>query len=106
MDKYLFTSDRLGFRRWNEEDAEAFSQLNADSDVMEFMPKILSRKDSDAFLARIQDHFAEHDYGLYAACLLKDHSFIGYIGFQNVRFKIDFAPAVEIGYRTISAPWG
>jgi RimJ/RimL family protein N-acetyltransferase len=38
MNKYLFTSERLGFRNWNDSDIEKMAAINNDPDVMEFFP--------------------------------------------------------------------
>jgi len=34
--------------------------------VMEFLPKVLDRLESDAAAARIRAHFASHGFGLWA----------------------------------------
>ena len=36
MKDYLFTSPRLGFRTWEEDDYPIMTLLNQDDDVMEF----------------------------------------------------------------------
>lgn len=41
-------TDRLILREWRADDRAAFAALNADSRVMEFMPKRLDRGESDA----------------------------------------------------------
>ena len=35
--------------------------------VMEFMPSVLSEAQSDSLLDRLEAHFQEHGFGLYAA---------------------------------------
>jgi RimJ/RimL family protein N-acetyltransferase len=49
---YLFTSKRLGFRSWEISDLEEMSAINADSEVMEYFPKTLSKQETQAFIER------------------------------------------------------
>jgi RimJ/RimL family protein N-acetyltransferase len=60
------SSDRLLLRPWREEDRGAFAAMNSDARVMEFFPNCLSRAESDALVDRIQEHFCEHCFGLWA----------------------------------------
>jgi len=43
----MLTTERLRLRRWREEDLAAYAALNSDPRVMEFMPKVLNREESD-----------------------------------------------------------
>ena len=70
-------TERLLLRGWTDSDRPAFAGLNADLRVMEFMPSPLSRQESDELFEKIQSHIRTHGFGLYAAELLRDHSFIG-----------------------------
>jgi RimJ/RimL family protein N-acetyltransferase len=80
--------------------------MNADPRVMEFMPKMLSRAESDHFVERIENHFRIHGFGLYAAELQSKNSFIGFIGLSVPNFKAKFTPCVEIGWRLSPVYWG
>jgi len=73
---------------------------------MEFFPQPLSAGESDALADRIGAHFVERGFGLYAAELAEDGSFIGYVGLAAPRFSAHFTPAVEIGWRLDAAYWG
>jgi RimJ/RimL family protein N-acetyltransferase len=92
-------TDRLILTHWQPSDREPFSRLNADSRVMEFMPALLSRGESDRMADRIEEHFREHGFGLCAAELREDHSFIGFVGLSVPAFQAAFTPCVEIGWR-------
>ncbi len=98
-------TDRLLLRRWRPSDREPFAALNADPRVMEFMPATLSRAASDALILRIEDHFARHGFGLWAAELRADSSFLGFIGLSVPAFDAHFTPCVEIGWRLAAAYW-
>ena len=73
---------------------------------MEFLPKPLSREESDAMIGRIEDHFRSKGFGLYAAELRGDGRFLGYIGLHTPTFEARFTPCIEIGWRLASDVWG
>jgi RimJ/RimL family protein N-acetyltransferase len=102
----MIETDRLLLRRWIEEDREPFFRLNSDASVMEFMPKCLLRVESDLLIDRIEDHFREHSFGLYAMELREEHSFIGFLGLAVPAFTAHFTPCVEIGWRLCADYWG
>jgi len=80
--------------------------MNADPKVMEFLPRLLSRTESDFFANRIESHFRRHGFGLYAAELRKDGSFIGFIGLNMTTFDAPFTPCFEVGWRLAADSWG
>src|SRR3989442_8632545 len=98
-------TQRLILRRWRPSDRLPFARLNADPLVMEFMPAPLTREESDQLADRIEAHFREHEFGLWAAELLADHSFIGFIGLSVPDFQARFTPCVEIGWRLAAEHW-
>ena len=100
------TTDRLILRPWRHSDREPFARLNADPRVMEFLPAILTREESDRLADRIENHFREHGFGLYAAELRDESSFIGFIGLAIPSFEAAFTPCVEIGWRLSAEHWG
>jgi RimJ/RimL family protein N-acetyltransferase len=99
-------TERLILRTWREADREPFARINADPAVMEFFPASLSRAESDEGVDRIEKHFRERGFGLFAAELRRDGTFIGFIGLNVPRFVAHFTPCVEIGWRLAAAHWG
>jgi RimJ/RimL family protein N-acetyltransferase len=99
-------TDRLLLRRWRDSDRLPFRAMNADPRVMEFMPSLLSAAESDALFDRAQAHFDRHGFGPFAAELLENRSFIGFIGLSIPNFEAHFMPAVEIGWRLAFDCWG
>jgi RimJ/RimL family protein N-acetyltransferase len=99
-------TDRLLLRGWRDSDREPFARINRDSMVMEFFPAPLSAQESSTLFDRIQSHFADHGFGLWAAELRETSGFIGYIGLAVPRFEAAFTPCVEIGWRLDAAHWG
>lgn len=59
-------TDRLRIRRWIPADLAPFATLNADPRVTEYLPRPLSQAESDALVARIETHFDEYGFGLWA----------------------------------------
>lgn len=97
---------RLLLRRWRDADREPFARMNADPEVMEHFPRRLERSESDGMVDRIEAHFGEHGFGLWAVERKEDASFVGFVGLTKVGFEAPFTPAVEIGWRLARAAWG
>jgi ribosomal-protein-alanine N-acetyltransferase len=100
------TSDRLRLRRWREEDRNTFAAMNADPRIMEFFRSPLSSVESDAMLERIEAHFYEHGFGLWAIEVPDLAGFIGFTGLVFTSFNAHFTPCVEIGWRLAFERWG
>ena len=99
-------TDRLLLRHWRPEDRAPFAEMNADPRVMEFFPQLLSREESDSLVDRIEAHFAEHGYGLWAVEVPGSADFIGFVGLCRPRFTAHFTPCVEVGWRIAAEHWG
>lgn len=97
---------RLILRNWKKSDLLPFFQLNADSRVMEFYAKTLSRKESDALAEQIQRNATKYPYGFWAVEVPGISSFIGYIGLNYWDLQMDFSPCVDIGWRIAFPYWG
>lgn len=95
---------RLVMRRWQPSDRAPFAQINADAEVMRFFPAALTRAESDALIDRIEAHFVEHGYGLWA--LQVQGRLVGFTGLSWVGWEADFTPALEVGWRLARAAWG
>lgn len=104
--KYLFESQRLGFRNWKESDIIPFAKMNSDLEVMQYFPLPLSRKETINLVNRIQSHFKKWDFGLWAVEEKESENFIGFIGLNYADFKSSFTPCFEIGWRLDSRFWG
>jgi RimJ/RimL family protein N-acetyltransferase len=97
---------RVCLRRWRDEDREAFAAMNSDARVMEFFPRPLTRVESDAMVDRIEKHFSEHGFGLWAVEVPGVAPFIGFAGLTWARFSAPFTPCVEAGWRLAFEHWG
>jgi RimJ/RimL family protein N-acetyltransferase len=99
-------TERLLLRRWREEDRIPFAAMNADARVMEHFPGLQTREESDAAYDRIQAHFEQRGYGLWAVEVVGGAAFIGFVGLAVPRFEAAFTPCVEIGWRLAAEHWG
>ena len=97
---------RLFLRQWRESDRAPFAALNADPEVMEFFPAILTRAESDAMVDRCRVHFAKHGWGCWAIEIAVTGEFAGFVGLSVPRHTFDFSPCVEVGWRLARAHWG
>ena len=112
------TTPRLLLRRWHERDLPAFAALNADSRVTAFLPKPLTRAESDTMVERIEGHFDRHGFGLWAvevvgaapgneaAVAPGGSPCVGFVGLAVPAFQAHFTPCVEIGWRLAYENWG
>ena len=80
--------------------------INADPEVMEHFPGPLDSEASDQLLDRIEQHFDEYGYGLWALETKDAMELIGFCGLAVPTFETDFTPAVEIGWRLGRDHWG
>jgi RimJ/RimL family protein N-acetyltransferase len=100
------SSVRIRLRQWREEDRDAFAAMNSDARVMQFFPGRLSRAESDAMADRIQEHFSQHNFGLWAIEVPHIARFIGFTGLAVPGFTAPFTPCVEVGWRLAFEHWG
>ena len=102
----LLRTDRILLRRWKQSDRPLFAAMNRDPQVMQYFPNLLSRRQSDQMVDRVETHFVTHGFGLWAAELSATHEFIGFVGLSIPVFRAAFMPCVEIGWRLASSYWG
>ncbi len=99
-------TERLRLRRWNAHDRAPFASINADPRVMEHFPSLLEADASDQMIDRIERHFDDHGFGLWAVVTKADSRFIGFCGLAVPTFVTSFTPTVEIGWRLAHEQWG
>ncbi len=96
---------RLLLRRWSDGDRALFAAINTDPRVLEFLPRALSREESDALVDRIEAQFEERGYGLWVVEIPGVSSCAGFIGLSTPRFEAHFTPCIEIGWRLGADFW-
>ncbi|WP_375238602.1 GNAT family N-acetyltransferase [Aurantibacter sp.] len=104
--KYLFKSERLGYRNWTENDLAEFAKINSDKEVMEHFPKPLTKKETFEFIERLKTHYKTNGYNYFATEILETGELIGFIGLAHQDYISDFTPATDIGWRLKKSAWG
>ena len=99
-------TERLLLRRWRPEDRAPFAALNADPEVMQHFPSLLTRRESDRQADRIEAFMQRAGWGLWAMEERATGRFLGFTGLARPGFEAPFMPAVEIGWRLERAAWG
>lgn len=99
-------AQRLILRQWKDEDYSKFAALNADTSVMEYFPKPLSRQESDDMADKIRSLISERGWGYWAVDLKINGKFIGFTGLHIPKETLLFSPCVEVGWRLAKKFWG
>ncbi|HEY7049957.1 MAG TPA: GNAT family N-acetyltransferase [Jatrophihabitantaceae bacterium] len=99
------TTDRLLLRHWRESDLDPWAAMNADREVREFFPTVLTREESAASVARFQADLEQRGYGWWALEIRATGEFIGFTGLDPVDDGLPFN-GVEIGWRLARPAWG
>lgn len=79
--------------------------MNKDADVMKYYPSLLNKEETAAMMKRINSHFEQHGFGLFAVEKLSKKEFVGYTGFMIPSFESFFTPCIEIGWRLKKEEW-
>lgn len=106
MQRYLFTSQRLGFRTWRSDDVDAMAAINADPEVMRYFPAIQDRQQTASFIARMQAMQENRGYCYFALETLEDNTFIGFTGLMWQDNNNELPPCTDIGWRLATRAWG
>lgn len=104
----MITTERLVLRPWKDADRKPFAAMNADPQVREFFPSVLTQEQSDASVEYGKGKYARDGFCFFAAEFIATGQFIGFIGLQKMDFIIPGVaqPAVEAGWRLARAFWG
>lgn len=97
---------RLRLRQWRDDDFPAFAELNADPEVMRYLPAPLSEEASDHMARHCRDLIATRGWGLWAVEVRASKEFIGFVGLHEPGHDLPFSPCVEIGWRLARHYWG
>lgn len=79
--------------------------MNADPEVREHFPELLTREQSAASMAHFQAELDQRGYGWWAVEVRATGEFIGFAGLDPVDEEMPFT-GVEIGWRLARSAWG
>src|SRR5262252_9251489 len=91
-------------RQWKDEDLAPYAAMNADAEVMQFFPKLLTAAESKESLFRLRAGIEERGWGHWAVQV--DGAFAGFTGLAEPKFTAPFTPCIEIGWRLRREFWG
>ncbi|MFI7243570.1 GNAT family N-acetyltransferase [Streptomyces qinglanensis] len=98
-------TERLLLRGWQESDLAPWAAMNADPQVREHFPGLLSRAESDASVARFQADLERRGWGWWAVEVRASGEFIGFAGLDPVEEELP-VEGVEVGWRLARSAWG
>jgi RimJ/RimL family protein N-acetyltransferase len=98
-------TDRLLLRAWRESDLAPWAALNADPEVREHFPGVLTREESEASAARFQTDLDRRGWGWWAVEVRGTGEFVGFAGLDPVDDDMPFS-GVEAGWRLARTAWG
>ena len=98
-------TDRLVLRAWREADLAPWAALNADPEVREYFPEVLTSEQSTASAAGFQADLDERGWGWWAVEVRATGEFIGFTGLDPVDEDVPFT-GVEAGWRLARSAWG
>ena len=102
---YRFTSARLGFRNWIDDDIDMMTTINSDQEVMQYFPSIQSKINTVEFIKRMQYQYNEKGFCYFAVDRLDTKELIGFIGLSEPSFESSFTPCIDIGWRLHKNQW-
>ncbi|MCH5208059.1 MAG: GNAT family N-acetyltransferase [Oscillospiraceae bacterium] len=98
MEQFVFTTERLGIRRFCPSDSEDFAEILTDPEVCHFEPSgVFPREKALAEAAKLAK-----DERFFAVVLTENNKLIGKLYFKDM----DYYGAYEIGYTFNRSYWG
>jgi RimJ/RimL family protein N-acetyltransferase len=98
-------TERLLLRRWRDEDRAPYIAMNQDPAVMEHMQGLQSAEISDAFVDKVEAHWDEHGWGLWAVEVPGVAPFVGFTGLWPATHVLGYESR-ETGWRLAREHWG
>ena len=103
--KYLFQSERLGFRNWIATDLDKMAAISANEEVMRFFPKTKTKAETASFIEKMQAEYEKSGFCYFAVEILKSGEMIGFIGISAQDYECEFTPFIDIGWRLAQHTW-
>lgn len=92
--KYIFTSERLGFRNWHLGDIDKMHEINSDKKVMEFFPGIPTKEQTAEFVERMRKQLKTKVFAISQLINWKTMSSLVLSDFPNKLSKLTLHPAL------------
>lgn len=92
-------------RRWRDSDRVPYAAMNADPQVMRYLPSTLDRAQSDSHIDQMEQRFQQFGFGLWALELADTAEFIGFTGLNPMPDGVPGAGGMEVGWRLARQAW-
>ncbi len=102
----ILETDRLLLRTFEAADFEGMLAINQDPLVMAHFPGLVDKAGTQGLIDKINQHYLDYGYTLYAVELKSTAEFIGFVGLLKPSFEAHFTPNTEIGWRLSAKHWG
>ncbi|MBL8510828.1 MAG: GNAT family N-acetyltransferase [Betaproteobacteria bacterium] len=97
---------RVSLRQWKDSDMADWITMNADPEVRQYFPTVLTAEMAFAEAGRIRAAFSQRGWGLWAVEVPGVFVFAGFVGLMVPAYEAPWMPAVEIGWRLRRDAWG
>ncbi|MCH8274984.1 MAG: GNAT family N-acetyltransferase [Armatimonadetes bacterium] len=94
--KPMFETPRLVIREMSLDDLDFVAEMLADAEVMRFWPKTFSRDDSETWVLRQMDRYAEHGHGYWLVLSKASDRPVGQVGLMTP--EVDGVEEPALGY--------
>lgn len=101
----MIRTERLVLRRWRDEDRPPWVALCADPEVMEHFQGTTPADVANGFIDKVERHWDEHGWGLWALEVPGVSPFIGHTGLWPATHALGYE-SVEVGWRLARPYWG
>jgi len=101
----LFSSQRLFFREFTEEDAPLVYALNKDPETLRYLHELPTTDETvalEVITNRIIPQYQQYGYGRWAVLLKENNAFIGWCGLKYRPERNE----TDLGYRFLHSYWG
>ncbi|WP_200304118.1 GNAT family N-acetyltransferase [Streptomyces adelaidensis] len=98
-------TERLLLRAWRDSDLAPWAAMNADPEVREYFPGVLTREQSEASAAHFQADLDQRGWGWWAVEVRATGEFVGFAGLDPVEEDMPFS-GIEAGWRPARTAWG
>jgi len=106
MNNYLFETERLGIRNWEDADIPTFIEMGKDEEVMKYFPWMMTDEQSLKFINRMKKQFKKKEYAYLPIIKLDNQEFLGMVGLMDQNYENYLEDFVDIGWRLKKSVWG
>jgi RimJ/RimL family protein N-acetyltransferase len=100
-------TERLVLRPWTKADIGPLAAIFGEPAFWHYpFGRGLTREETETYLDRQLNHWADHGFGVWAAERKDDRRLIGYLGLALPTWLPKVMPAVEVGWRLHPDHWG